>query len=67
MSMSRLACSSGNPPRTIVLSSMVCGGAARISFKESVSNSTISARPAGDPETLMITVNFCELLSKNCP
>ena len=56
--MSGLACSSGKPPRTMADSSTVCGSAARISAKDSVSNSAMSARPASDSETLFISVNF---------
>ena len=58
--MSWLAYSSGNPPRTMALFKHVCGSAAWISVNESVSNSTISARPASDSDTLFIKVNFCE-------
>jgi hypothetical protein len=52
--------SSGKPPRTIASSGVVFGKAAWISAKESVSNSTMSARPASDSDTLFIKVNFCD-------
>ena len=51
---------------TIVLSTTVCGSAARISRKESVSSSTTSARPS-DSETLFVKVNFAEAVSRELP
>jgi hypothetical protein len=52
---------------TIVLSTTVRGRAARISRKESFSSSTTSARPDSDSETLFVTVNFAEAVSREFP
>jgi hypothetical protein len=55
----------GKAPRTITLSGVMWGRARRISARESVSTSTISALPASDSDTFFIRVNFCEPISRN--
>jgi hypothetical protein len=55
----------GKAPRTMTLSGVMSGTARRISARESVSSSMISALPASDSDTFFIKVNFREPVSRN--